>query len=307
MKNDFKLTDYQIPPRAGKARPFRLEKWATDVGPLYADKGDYRSQLRDNVDRIAERQRVLYAHNRYALLLIFQGMDTSGKDGAIRHVLSGVNPQGVSVESFKQPSEEELNHDFLWRTTCRLPERGHIGVFNRSFYEEVLIVRAEPKVLAAQRLPEESRNRPDLWEERYRDIVQFEDYLVRNGTRVVKFFLHLSKTEQRRRFMQRIDKPDKNWKFSTADLDGHGLWDRYQKVYEQCLAATSHAAAPWYCVPADDKRNARLVISAIVAHTLEQLPLQYPKVTPAQKMILQEAKAKLEKGLEGRRERKGVK
>jgi len=224
-------------------------------------------------------QRLLYASDQYALLLIFQGMDAAGKDGAISHVMSGVNPQGCEVFSFKQPSAEELDHDFLWRTTCRLPERGRIGIFNRSYYEEVLIVRVHPELLRGQGLPKELVEKIDIWRDRYRSIVDLERHLYRNGTRVIKFFLNLSKEEQRKRFLERIDKPDKNWKFSLSDIHERKYWKHYMKDFEACLAATSSHHAPWYVVPADDKENARLIVSPIVLDALDGLKMAYPKVT----------------------------
>lgn len=222
-----------------KSRNLKLSTFATDIPPLYENKRHYRELLSDYQDEIQRLQSILYAHNRYALLLIFQGMDTAGKDGAIKHVMSGVNPQGCQVFSFKQPSSEELNHDFLWRTNKRLPERGKIGIFNRSYYEEVLIAKVSPQVLKAQRLPDECLQRPKLWQERYRDIAYLEDYLHRNGTRVVKFFLHISKEEQRKRFLSRIDDPDKNWKLSPSDISVRKEWDDYQKAYSECIGATA--------------------------------------------------------------------
>lgn len=259
----------------------------TEVSKLYKNKSDYRARMTEFTDELSELQRVLYAHGRYALLMIFQGMDTAGKDGAIRHVMSGVNPQGCSVHSFKQPSDEELDHDYLWRTSKRLPRRGHIGIFNRSYYEEVLVVKAVPAVLAAQRLPEEHLQSRSLWRDRYRDIVQFENYLHRNGTRVLKFFLHLSKEEQRKRLLARAKEAEKHWKISPADLKSREQWDDFQEVYADCLANTSHPEAPWYAIPADDKRNARLIISDIIVKTLTRLPLSYPQPDAKQ---LQEVK-----------------
>jgi PPK2 family polyphosphate:nucleotide phosphotransferase len=214
-----------------------------------------------------------------SLLLIFQGMDADGKDGAIRHVMSGVNPQGCEVFSFKQPSAEELKHDFLWRTTCRLPERGRIGIFNRSYYEEVLVVRVHPEILRAQRFPEELLDEKTIWKERYRSIVDLEEHLHRNGTRIVKVFLHLSKNEQRKRFLERIDEPDKNWKFSLTDIHERKYWAQYMKTYEACLIATGTHDVPWYVVPADDKDNARLIVSQIVLDALDDLNMAYPKTT----------------------------
>ena len=237
--------------------------------------------------RLSSLQQLHYASNRYALLLIFQGMDAAGKDGAIRHVMSGVNPQGCEVFSFKQPSAEELEHDFLWRTTCRLPERGRIGIFNRSYYEEVLVVRVHPEILRNQGLSEELRDEKTIWEERYRSIVDLESHLYHNGTRTVKIFLHLSQEEQRKRFLERIDEPDKNWKFSLADIHERKYWKDYMKAYEACLSATSTHHAPWYVVPADDKENARLIVSQIVLDALQELKMAYPKTTTKRRLELQ--------------------
>jgi len=235
---------------------------------------------------LSSLQRLHYASNRYALLLIFQAMDAAGKDGAIRHVMSGVNPQGCQVFSFKQPSADELEHDFLWRTTCRLPDRGHIGIFNRSYYEEVLVVRVHPEILRGQGLPEELRDEKTVWVERYRSIVDLEKHLYRNGTRVIKFFLNLSENEQRKRFLDRIDEPDKNWKFSLADIHERKYWAHYMKAYEACLNATSTHHAPWYAVPADDKENARLIVSQIVLDALHGLKMAYPKTTAKRRQEL---------------------
>lgn len=283
------LDDYRVAP----GKKFKLKKRPTAVPPLYDSKDAYRDLLAQFREEISERQEVLYAHNRYALLLIFQGMDSSGKDGAIRHVMSGVNPQGCQVYSFKAPSTEELDHDFLWRTTLRLPERGRIGIFNRSYYEEVLIARVLPEILAKQRLPEECVNPKKIWDERYRDILNFEDYLARNGTRIVKFYLHLSKEEQRRRFLARIDEPEKNWKLEPADIEMRKHWKEFQHAYEDALAATSTAAAPWYVVPADDKHNARLIISRIITETMHGLKMDYPAVSKADRVRLQAARKTL--------------
>ncbi len=226
--------------------------------------------------RLAELQDLLYAHNRYSLLLIFQAMDAAGKDSIIKHVMSGVNPQGCQVFSFKHPSAQELDHDFLWRTTQCLPERGRIGIFNRSYYEEVLIVRVRPEILKAQSLPEGSTRPPRLWAERFASINQLEQHLHRNGTRVVKFFLHLSREEQRQRFLARLDDPAKNWKFSAADLDERALWPRYMQAYREALAATSTPHAPWYVVPADDKRNTRLIVAQVILEQLAAMKMRYP-------------------------------
>ena len=249
-----------IPP----GKKVNLDEWPTLGKPLCKSKKKYHELLDDHVEQLSVLQRLHYASNKYALLIIFQGMDAGGKDGAIRHVMSGINPQGCQVFSFKQPSANELEHDFLWRTTCVLPERGRIGIFNRSYYEEVLVVRVHPEILRTQGLPEELRNEKHLWEERYRSIVDLEAHLHRNGTRTVKVFLHLSQEEQRKRFLERIDEPEKNWKFSAADIHERKFWKHYMEAYEECLSATSTDHAPWYVVPADDKDDARLIVSQIV-------------------------------------------
>src|SRR6204780_3714405 len=256
-----------------------LRKWPTIVKPFYKSKKQYQKLLEKHVEELSSLQQLHYASNRYALLLIFQGIDSAGKDGAIRHVMSGVNPEGCEVFSFKQPSAEELEHDFLWRTTRRLPERGRIGIFNRSYYEEVLIVRVHPENLRNEGLSKELLDEKTIWEERYRSIVDLEEHLHRNGTRILKFFLHLSKDEQRKRFLARIDEPAKNWKFSMADVAERKFWPQYMKAYEQCLGATSTRDAPWYVVPADDKENARLIVSRIVLDALDELKMSYPKTT----------------------------
>ncbi len=235
-----------------------LKDRPTRVKQLYESERDYKTLLAERVRELSAQQSLLYAHDRYALLVIFQSMDAAGKDGAIRHVLSGINPQGCQVFSFKHPSAEELDHDFLWRTSQCLPERGRIGVFNRSYYEEVLIVRVHPEILAGQKLPDDGRKGEEFWQHRYRSINDLEKHLHRNGTRIVKIFLHLSKEEQRRRFLARIDDPDKNWKFGATDVEERGCWKDYRRAYEACLGATSTTHAPWYVVPADDKENARL-------------------------------------------------
>ena len=251
MKMKIKSKDFRVQP----GEKVQLKDWPTSVKPFCNSKKDYRKLLEEHVEGLSSLQNLHYASNRYALLLIFQGMDAGGKDGAIRHVMSGVNPEGCQVFSFKQPSAEELEHDFLWRTTRCLPERGRIGIFNRSYYEEVLVVRVHPEILRAQGLSEELRNEKTIWEERYRSIRNLEEHLHRNGTRIVKFFLHLSQEEQRRRFLERIDEPDKNWKFSLADMHERKYWKQYTKAYEACLSATSTHHAPWYVVPADDRKT----------------------------------------------------
>jgi PPK2 family polyphosphate:nucleotide phosphotransferase len=258
----------------------KLSDRPTVTEPFYKSKKQYKELLEEHVEKLYELQRLHYASDRYALLIIFQGMDAGGKDGAIRHVMSGVNPQGCEVFSFKQPSDEELEHDFLWRTTCRLPERGRIGIFNRSYYEEVLVVRVHPEILVSERLAYELRDDKTLWEDRYRSIVDLERHLFHNSTRTVKIFLHLSKEEQRKRFLERIDEPDKNWKFSLADIHERTFWKQYVAAYEECLSATSTRHSPWYVVPADDKENARLIVSRIVIDAFEELKMAYPKTTP---------------------------
>lgn len=281
--------------RVGHHQRVTLARWPTNVKPVCESSAKYRELLDEHVEKLSALQRLHYASDRYALLVIFQGMDGAGKDGTIRHVMSGVNPQGFQVFSFKQPSAEELEHDFLWRTTRRLPERGRIGIFNRSYYEEVLIVRVHPELLGPQKLPDTVLHGKHLWRDRYRSIVDAERHLHRNGTRIVKIFLHLSKDEQRKRFLARIDEPDKNWKFSLADMRERQYWNKYMKAYEACLGATSTHHAPWYIVPADDKRNARLIVSRIVLDTLEALPMAYPKTTAKRRRELMAIRKELAK------------
>ena len=259
-----------------------LGDWPTRIKPVYKSKDDYRTILGQHVQGLSERQQLLYASNSHALLLIFQAMDAAGKDGAIRHVMSGVNPQGCQVFSFKHPSAEEMQHDFLWRCARNLPERGRIGIFNRSYYEEVLITRVHPEILEAEGVPNHHR----IWHERYRSIRHLEEHLTQNGTAVVKIFLHLSKDEQRKRFLARIDDPKKNWKFNAGDVTERGFWDDYMKAYGHCLGATSTKEAPWYVVPADDKENARLIVSEIVLQTLDGLKMAFPPTTPARRKEL---------------------
>jgi PPK2 family polyphosphate:nucleotide phosphotransferase len=256
-----------------------LKKWPTLVEPVYRSKKHYQHLLREHVARLSSLQQLLYASNAHAVLLIFQAMDAAGKDGAIKHVMSGVNPQGCQVFSFRHPSPAELQHDFLWRTTRDLPERGRIGIFNRSYYEEVLIVRVHPELLRGEGLPDASAAAQTVWRDRYRSIANLEKHLHDNGTRIVKFFLHLSEEEQRKRFLQRIDDPEKNWKLSLADIEERKFWKDYRKAYEECLAATSTRDAPWYVVPADDKENARLIVSRIVLDTLAGLKMRYPETS----------------------------
>ncbi len=263
-----------------------LDKWPTQGKPVCNSKDDYKALLEDHVEQLSDLQRMHYACNRHAVLLIFQAMDAAGKDGAIRHVMSGVNPQGCQVFSFKHPSPAELQHDFLWRTTRDLPERGRIGIFNRSYYEEVLIVRVHQEILQGEGLPDATQDNKAIWHDRYRSIMDLERHLHCNGTRIVKFFLHLSKEEQRNRFLERIDEPEKNWKFSTDDIKERGFWKQYMKAYEKCLSATSTKDSPWYIVPADDKESARLIVSQIVIETLKDLKMSYPKTTPERRQEL---------------------
>src|ERR1700691_6248031 len=265
--------------RVGRREKVKLRQWPTIIKPFCKSKKQYQKLLEKHVDELSSLQQLHYASAHFALLLIFQASDAAGKDGSIRHVMSGVNPEGCEVFSFKQPSVEELKHDFLWRTTCRLPERGRIGIFNRSYYEEVLVVRVHPELLRSQGLPEELRDEKDIWNQRYDSIANLEKHLHRNGTQVVKIFLHLSYSEQRKRFLARIDEPDKNWKFSTADIHERKYWKHYMEAYEDCFHATSTHHSPWYVVPADDKENARLIVSQIVLDALGDLKMAYPKTT----------------------------
>ncbi len=279
--------------RVREGERVNLTKRPTLVDPVYGSKKEYKEMLAAHVEQLSKLQQVHYADNRYALLLIFQAMDAAGKDGVIRHVMSGVNPQGCQVFSFKHPSAEELDHDFLWRSNRCLPERGRIGIFNRSYYEEVLIVRVHPEILAVQGIPDEYINDGKVWEHRYQSIVDMENHLYRNGTRIVKFFLHLSKEEQRKRFLARIDAPAKNWKFSVADIEERKYWKEYMQAYEACFMATSTKRAPWYVVPADDKQNARLIVSQIIVHTLTALGLSYPEASPQRLTELSDIRKRL--------------
>jgi PPK2 family polyphosphate:nucleotide phosphotransferase len=274
MKIDTK--DYRV----SEGDDVDLDKWPTQGKPVYKSKEDYKALLEEHVAQLSDLQRLHYACNRHAVLLIFQAMDAAGKDGAIRHVMSGVNPQGCQVFSFKHPSPTELQHDFLWRSTRDLPERGRIGIFNRSYYEEVLVVRVHHEILRGEGLAETPHGDKSIWQGRYRSIMDLERHLHKNGTRIVKFFLHLSKDEQRKRFLERIDEPEKNWKFSMDDIKERGFWKQYMKAYETCLSATSTKDSPWYIVPADDKQSTRLIVSQIVVETLKDLKMSYPETTP---------------------------
>jgi PPK2 family polyphosphate:nucleotide phosphotransferase len=270
-----------------------LKKFSTQAGPEFAKKSEARKALKEDISALAEAQRILWASEEFSLLVIFQAMDAAGKDGTIRHVMSGVNPQGCSVHSFKAPTEEELRHHFLWRPTQHLPGRGRIGIFNRSYYEEVLVVRVHPEFLKPQRLPRLGEGE-DLWQLRFETMNDFEKGLHRHGTMVLKFFLHLSKEEQKKRFLERIDDPTKNWKFTDADLRERGFWDQYQAAYEDMLSHTSTRVAPWYVVPADQKWFARALVADIIASRIEELPLEPPSVSKSQQKVLQESRAAIE-------------
>jgi PPK2 family polyphosphate:nucleotide phosphotransferase len=282
--------------RIGDPRKFSLAKWdPSDTCGLNIEKDDAKAFLAQGIERLSELQERLYAQDRWAVLVIFQGMDTAGKDSAIKHVMSGINPQGCDVRSFKRPSDEEKDHDFLWRSSVRLPERGRIGIFNRSYYEEVLIVRVHKNGLEGEKLPASLMHKA-VWKNRFKDIRAYERYLTRNGTLVLKFYLHLSKDEQRRRFLERLDNPSKNWKFSFADLAERRRWDDYMVAYEDMIANTSTSKAPWYVVPADNKWFTRMVVVATIVVALENIDLSFPKprgkarneLAKARKMLTQE-------------------
>ena len=275
------------PFRITNGKKFRLKDFdPADTGDLKsADKPRAKEALQNGVEAMAELQDVLYAQDRWSLLLIFQAMDAAGKDGTIKHVMSGVNPQGCQVSSFKGPTSEDLDHDYLWRCVKQLPERGRIGIFNRSYYEETLVVRVHPEFLAGQKLPKECVTK-DIWKERFQDIRAFERYLHRNGTAVVKFFLHISKAEQQKRFLERLDDPEKNWKFSVNDARERGFWDDYMEAYEETIRETASENSPWYVVPADNKWFTRVVVAAAVIDALAAMKLQYPKVSEAKRQEL---------------------
>jgi PPK2 family polyphosphate:nucleotide phosphotransferase len=273
--------------RVHEADEVDLRKRPTREKPVCKSSKAYAKLLQAHVEELSDLQQLLYASNSHALLVVFQAMDAAGKDGAIRHVMSGINPQGCQVFSFKHPSATELQHDFLWRTTRDLPERGRIGIFNRSYYEEVLIVRVHRSLLRGEGLADEPADDEIFWNERFRSMVDLERHLHANGTRIVKIFLHLSKEEQRRRFVDRIDAADKNWKFSNADIAERKFWDAYMAAYQQCLSATSTQASPWYIVPADDKESARLIVSRIVLDAMRGLKMAYPVMSPERKSELQ--------------------
>jgi PPK2 family polyphosphate:nucleotide phosphotransferase len=289
MKIDKLIAPYRIE----RGKGFRLKDIAPDdTRGLDIDKDEARAMLAEGTTRLTKLQEMLYAQDRWAVLLIFQAMDAAGKDGVIKHVMSGINPQGCQVFSFKAPTTEELDHDFMWRTTCRLPERGRIGIFNRSYYEEVLVVRVHREILAAQKIPEELVTK-DIWDERFEDISALERYLCRNGTVIRKFFLHVSKAEQKRRFLDRIDDPAKNWKFSAADLAERDHWKEYMDAYEDMVRRTSSPHAPWYVVPADNKWFTRLIVAAVLVETLESLNLAFPQISRAQRKVLEAARRAL--------------
>ncbi|MEZ4825469.1 MAG: polyphosphate kinase 2 family protein [Bacteroidia bacterium] len=277
-------------------RKFDIRNFPASVPDFYRDKDHYKDLMREFQEEIDELQTKMYAHDRYSLLLIFQAMDAAGKDGTIQNVMSGVNPHGVIIHSFKKPSEQELDHDFLWRTTVAFPQRGKIGIFNRSYYEEVLVVKVHPEILTQyQRLPAELVADPEkVWQQRYEDIRNLEKFAFRNGTRVVKFFLNISKDEQRKRFLSRLNEPEKNWKFAEADVKERGFWDDYMKAYEECINATSSPEAPWYVVPADDKSNMRLIVSQIILEHMHQLDMKYPEVSEARKAEFEKFRQMLE-------------
>jgi PPK2 family polyphosphate:nucleotide phosphotransferase len=284
-----KLTPFTV--TTGK--DFKLKDHPTDSGNWKASKKETRKLLTKGIERLREQQERLYAQDSHGVLLIFQAMDAAGKDGAIKHVMSGVNPQGCQVYSFKSPSPEELDHDFLWRTSKSLPERGRIGIFNRSYYEETLVVRVHPEYLQKQKLPPQVLSK-DIWKQRFEDIVSFERYLTRNGYAIRKFFLNVSKKEQRRRFLERLEMADKNWKFSLADANERGFWEKYMEAYEDMIQNTATGFAPWIVVPADHKPLARLIVAAAVVDALEDLKLAFPKVSAAQRKELDAARKALE-------------
>jgi PPK2 family polyphosphate:nucleotide phosphotransferase len=291
MKIPKHIKDYRVE----RGKGFRLADFDPgDTGGLDIDKGEAKTILADDIKRLAELQELLYAEHRWALLVIFQAMDAGGKDSAIAHVMSGVNPQGCDVHAFKRPTTEELAHDFMWRAMAQVPRRGHIGIFNRSYYEEVLVSRVHSDVLKAQSLPPALITK-HIWKERFEDINNYEQYLVRNGILIVKFHLHISKEEQRRRFLARIDEPAKRWKFSMDDVAERRLWDRYMDAYEEMIGHTATKRAPWYVVPADHKWYARLVVASALVHTLEALKLSYPKVAGKALRELEKAKKALMK------------
>jgi PPK2 family polyphosphate:nucleotide phosphotransferase len=291
-----RIQKYVHPFRITKGKGFRLSDFDPgDTRGLKLDKGEAAGLLQSGTAWLAEEQDMLYAQNRWSLLLVFQAMDAAGKDGTIKHVMSGVNPQGCRVVSFKQPSSKDLDHDFLWRYSKNLPERGQIGIFNRSYYEEVLVVRVHEDILKRQQLPPAVVSKR-IWDERLADIAHFEDYLARQGTIVLKFFLNLSRAEQKKRFMQRLERPEKNWKFSASDVQERKFWDDYMHAFQEAIQATATKNAPWYVVPADNKWFTRLVVAAAIVEVVEQLNLTYPKVDAEKKKELAAARTALAGG-----------
>ncbi len=284
------LKDYRVT----EGEEVNLKKWPTNVDPLFKSEEKYRTLLADRVGQMQELQQRLYASNRYSVLVIFQAMDAAGKDSVIKHVMAGANPQGCQVFSFKHPSAAELEHDFLWRTTRELPARGRMNIFNRSYYEEVLVVRVHHEIFLSERVPKLPKNIDDVWQRRYRSIFDLERHLHISGTRIIKIFLNLSKQEQAKRFIARIDNPQKNWKFSTSDMEEREFWKDYMKAYEDCMSATSTKDAPWYIVQADDKKNTALIVSQIILATLNDLKLVYPVSSDMHKKELQAIRAQLE-------------
>jgi len=288
-----RIQKYIDPFRITKGEGFRLKDFdSADTCGLKLDKGEAADLLQRGTAWLAEEQDILYAQDRWSLLLVFQAMDAAGKDSTIKHVMSGVNPQGCQVSSFKQPSSEELDHDFMWRYIRHLPERGRIGIFNRSYYEEVLVVRVHPEILKAQKLPPALVSK-GIWDERLANIAHFEDYITRQGTKILKFFLHVSRKEQKKRFLDRLDQPEKNWKFSASDVQERKFWDDYMHAFEEAIRATASKHSPWFVVPADNKWFTRLVVAAAIVHAMETLDLAYPKVDAAKKKELVAARAAL--------------
>lgn len=275
--------------RIDGSKPFVLSDTPTKVEPLYLSKKDYKEQLDDLTEAINESQRRMYAHDRYSMLTIFQAMDAAGKDGTIRQVFSGVNPHGLQISAFKKPTTNELDHDYMWRCVIRMPQRGRIGIFNRSYYEEVLVVRVHPEILTKyQRIPKGfTKDVPAVWQQRFEDMRNFERYIYRNGTHVVKFFLNLSRDEQRSRFVSRIDEPSKNWKFSEGDVAEREYWNSYMHAYEEAINATATDHAPWYVIPADDKKNMRLIVAKCVLHEMEKMNTFYPEVSDDRRVELE--------------------
>ena len=287
------IQKYVHPFRITKGKGFRLNDFdPADTRGLKLDKGEAAELLEKGTEWLAQEQDMLYAQDRWSVLLVFQAMDAAGKDGTIKHVMSGINPQGCQVFSFKQPSSEDLDHDFLWRYVKCLPERGRIGIFNRSYYEEVLVVRVHPEILAKQKLPQD-RVGKRIWDERLADIANFEDYLTRQGAIILKFFLHLSREEQKKRFMERLDTPEKSWKFSTADVKEREYWDDYMHAFEEAIQATAGQLAPWYVVPADHKWFTRLIVAAAIVEAVEHLGLSYPQIDAIKKKELVTAREAL--------------